>query len=89
MAQLILKANGEVVPLRNHRPLQVAEIYYPVDIKKREVITNLVKRRGVDPVTPVESDAKPEDYHHEYVDEEDEPSTIKDIEYSVNSTRRV
>ena len=35
MAQWKLKVNGEVVPRRTNRPLQVAERHFPVELKKR------------------------------------------------------
>ena len=45
MAQWILKANGRVVPRRSLRPLKVDELHSPVEIKKREVFDELIKRR--------------------------------------------
>ena len=52
MAQWILKANGTVVPRRSLRPLKVDEIHSPVEIKKREVFDELIKRRWGTPMTP-------------------------------------
>ena len=52
MAQWILKANGRVVPRRSLRPLKVDEIHSPVEIKKREVFDELIKRRWDTPTTP-------------------------------------
>ena len=51
MAQWILKANGRVVPRRSLRPLKVDEIHSPVEIKKREVFDELIKRRWGTPMT--------------------------------------
>ena len=45
MSQWILKVNGRVVPRRSLRPLKVDEIHSPVEIKKREVFDELIKRR--------------------------------------------
>ena len=45
MAQWILKANGRVVPRRSLRPLKVDELPSPVEIKKREVFDELIKRK--------------------------------------------
>jgi hypothetical protein len=45
MAQLILKANGKVVPRRSSRPLKVDEIHSPTEIKKRAVFDGLIERR--------------------------------------------
>ena len=52
MAQWILKVNGRVVPRRSLRPLKVDEIRSPVEIKKREVFDELIKRRWGTPMTP-------------------------------------
>ena len=51
MAQWILKANGRVVPRRSLRPFKVDEIHSPVEIKKREVFDELIKRRWGTPMT--------------------------------------
>ena len=45
MAKFVLKSNGQVVPRRTNRSLRVAEIYSPVEIKKKEEFTNLTRRR--------------------------------------------
>ena len=52
MAQLILKATGRVVPRRSLRPLNIDELHSPVEIKKREVFDELIKRRWGTPMTP-------------------------------------
>ena len=52
MAQWILKANGRVVPRRSLRPLKVDELHSPVEIKKRDVFDELIKRRWGSPMTP-------------------------------------
>ena len=52
MAQCILKVNGRVVPRRSLRPLKVDELHSPVEIKKREVFDELIKRRWGSPMTP-------------------------------------
>ena len=52
MAQWILKANGRVVPRRSLRPLKVDELHSPVELKKREVFDELIKRRWGSPMTP-------------------------------------
>ena len=58
MAHWILKANGEVVPRKTHRPLQVSERHSPVEIKKREIFYNLIRRRWGDSVTPARTEVK-------------------------------
>ena len=52
MAQWTLKTNGRVVPRRSLRPLKVDELHSPVEIKKREVFDELIKRRWGSPMTP-------------------------------------
>ena len=52
MAQWILKVNGRVVPRRSLRPLKVDEIHSPVEVKKREVFDEIIKRRWGTPMTP-------------------------------------
>ena len=87
MAQWILKDNGEVVPRRIHRSLQVAERHSPVELKKREIFNDLIKRRWGDSVTPARTDVKAdEDVFIEYEDEDEEPRIIPDVEESVDST---
>ena len=45
MAQWILKANGNVVPRRTHRPLNTAELNSETEKKKREVFDALIEKR--------------------------------------------
>ena len=52
MAQWILKASGRDVPRRSLRPLKVDELHSPVEIKKRELFDELIKRRWGTPMTP-------------------------------------
>ena len=90
MAQWILKANGEVVPRRTHRPLQVAERHSPVELKKREIFNEMIKRRWGDSVTPARTDVEAnEDVFMEYEDDDEKPRIIPDIEESVDSTGRL
>ena len=87
MSQWILKANGQVVPRRTHRPLQVAEIHSPVEVKKREIFAALIKQRWGDSVTPseeVEAVLECDEYEDDY----EEPRIIPDIESPVDSTGR-
>ena len=48
MAQWILKAKGDIVPRRSHRPLQVAKINSPTKAKKRKWFDSLIERRWAD-----------------------------------------
>ena len=52
MTQWILKANGRGVPRRSLRHLKVDEIHSPVEIKKREVLDELIQRKWGTPMTP-------------------------------------
>ena len=48
----ILKANGNVVPRRSPRPLTVAELHSPTELKKREVFNMLIERRWGNAIIP-------------------------------------
>ena len=75
MAQWILKANGRVVPRRSLRPLKVDEIHSPVEIKKREVFDELIKRRWGTPMTPPNTQ-QPKAFE-KYEDHPDVPTITK------------
>ena len=45
MAQWILKANGNVVPLRSSRPLKTDEVHSEKEQAKRKVFDDLIERR--------------------------------------------
>ena len=52
MAQWVLKANGRVVPCRSLRPLNIAELYSPVEHRKRDVFDALIERRMGTSINP-------------------------------------
>ena len=54
----VLKDYGEVVPREGHMPLQVAESHSPVELNKREIHNNLIKRTWGDSVTPARTYVK-------------------------------
>ena len=87
MSQWILKANGELVPRRTHMDLQVFERHSPVELKKREIFNDLIKRRWEDSVTLVRTYVKADEYvFMEYEDDDEEPRIALDIEESVDLT---
>ena len=89
MDQWKLKANREVVLRINHMLLQVAEIQSPIEIKKREVFTKLIRRRRGNSLTPVELESKLENDYHEHTDDDEEPRMTPGIEDSIDSTGKV
>ena len=90
MAQWMLKTNGEVVPRRKRIPLQVAEKHSPVEIKKREIFNDLIRRRWGDSVTPARTDIKADvDVFIAYEDEDEKTRITPDIEESVDSNGRL
>ena len=87
MAQWILKANGRVVPRRSLRPLKVDEIHSPVEIKKREVFDELIKRRWGTPMTPPNTQ-QPKAFE-KYEDHEQKEQPTLEVEDIVDSTGKL
>ena len=87
MAQWILKANGRVVPRRSLRPLKVDEIHSPVEIKKREVFDELIKRRWGTPMTPPNTQ-QPKAFE-KYEDHEQKEQPTLEVEDTVDSTGKL
>ena len=87
MAQWILKANGRVVPRRPLRPLKVDEIHSPVEIKKREVFDELIKRRWGTPMTPPNTQ-QPKAFE-KYEDHEQQEQPTLEVEDIVDSTGKL
>ena len=94
MAQWVLKGNGKVVPRRSCRPLNEAETYSPVEIKKRKLFDELIERRygtSINPPKPVKAKPNP-DQADDDADEpmdEDPVGQIPDTEDIVDSTGKV
>ena len=80
----ILKANGRVVPRRSLRPLKVDELHSPVELKKREVFDELIKRRWGSPMTP--SNTQQQEVFKKYQDHEQQEQPILEAEDIVDST---
>jgi hypothetical protein len=95
MAQWIIKPNGNVVPCRTVRPLQVDEVHSPTEIKEREIFDELIERRwGTSINWPKVKDENenendpnkphPEDWDY-YEDDDKAPRTVPNIEDIVDS----
>ena len=87
MAQWILKANGRVFPRTSLRPLKVDEIHSPVEIKKREVFDELIKRRWGTPMTPPNTQ-QPKAFE-KYEDHEQQQQPTLEVENIVDSTGKL
>ena len=87
IAQWILKGNGSVVPRRSLRPLKVDEIHSPVEIKKREVFDELIKRRWGTPMTPPNTQ-QPKAFK-KYEDHEQQEQPTHEVEDIVDSTGKL
>ena len=89
MAQWVLKANGNVVPRRTHRPLRVAELHSPSEEKKRQVFDALIARRWGTSTSPpkVDPDAKPDMEPHE--DDHEDERAVPDTEDAVDAHGRL
>ena len=87
MVQWILKANGRDVPRRSSRPLKVDELHSPVEIKKREVFDELIKRRWGSPMTP--SNTQQQKVFEKYEDHEQKEQPTLEVEDIVDSTGKL
>ena len=85
MAQWVLKANGNVVPRRSHRPLNVAEWHSPEEKKKRDVFDALIERRWG---TAIKAPPKETEKWEEYSDENEDPRVVPNIEDTVDANGR-
>jgi hypothetical protein len=84
MAQWILKANGNVVPRRSHRPLQTSELHSPSEENKRRIFDELIERRWGTSISPPPM-------HHTKDSEayEDNPNIMPDIEDTVDANGKL
>jgi hypothetical protein len=83
MAQWILKANGNVIPRRSHRPLQTSELYSPSEEKKRRIFDALIERRWGTSISP------PPMHPPKDGDLYEQPNLMPDIEDTVDSNGRL
>lgn len=82
-----MKANGKVIPNRSMRPLTVAEIHGPIEIKKREIFDELVERRrgtSINPPKPNANEDNERDFEN-YEDDDEDPRVIPEIEDTVDA----
>lgn len=93
MAQWILKANGNVVPRRSHRPLNTAEIHSEIEIRKRKIFDVLIEGRHGSAISPPIQPGSGQDDEYEdfeaYQDEDEEPRIIPEQEDSVDATGKL
>ena len=87
MAQWIHKSNIRIVPRRSLRPLKIDEIHSPVEITKREVFDELIKRRWGIPMT--QSNIPQPKAFEKYEDNEQQEQTTVGVEDIVDSTGKV
>ena len=87
MAEWIIKANGRVVPRRSLTPLKVDELHSHVEIKKRDVFDELLKRRWGSPMTP--SNTQQQNILENYEDHEQQVQPTLEVEDIVGSTGKL
>jgi hypothetical protein len=89
MCQWILKANGKVVPRRSMRPLTIAEIHSPTELKRQQVFNKLIERRWGTSINPPKPQAEDDEHEFENYKDDDAPMKhvpdIEDIEDSNNN----
>ena len=85
MAQWILKANGNVVPWRSPRPLTMAELHSPTELKKREVFDKLIERRWGNAIIPSRLENVTKEWS-EYEDDVEEPQMVLETEDVMDAT---
>ena len=93
MALWILKANGNVVPRRSHRPLKVDEVHSEVEQQKRTVFVQLIERRWgtsiTGPKTKGTDSTDNENDFEEYEDADEDPRLVPEIEDQVDINGRL
>ena len=87
VAQWILKANGRVIPRRSLRPLKLDELHSPVEIKKRQVFDELIKRRWGSPMTPSNTQQQTVFEKYKYHEQQGQPTL--EVEDIVDSTGKL
>ena len=87
IAQWILKGNGGVVLIRSLRPLKVDELHSPVEIKKRDVFDELIKRRWGSLTTP--SNTQQQNVFEKHEDHEQQEQRTLEVEDIVDCTGKL
>jgi hypothetical protein len=90
MAQWILKANGNVVPRRSHRPLKTEEVHSEQERMKQKVFDALIKRRWGTPINPsitkdTEDPDNGDNAFEAYEDDDEQARIISNIEDAVDA----
>ena len=91
MAQWVLKANGEVIPRRSLRPLQVAEIHSQEEKQLRRVYDACIAKKlgtSITPPKPTVVDELQETWE-EWGDHDEEPREVPEIEDTVDANGRL
>jgi hypothetical protein len=101
MAQWILKANGNVVPRRTARPLNIAEINSSTEIDKRRMFDGLVVKRWGTSMSPAKLSKSSDnesvgaetletvDEWEEYSDDDEDARVVPESEDTVDATGRL
>jgi hypothetical protein len=94
MAQWILKANGNVVLRRRHRPLKTEEAHSEQERMKHKVFDALIKRRWGTSINPsitkdIEDPDNGDNEFEEYGDDDEQARIIPDIEDAVDANGRL
>jgi hypothetical protein len=84
MAQWILKANGNVVPRRSCRPLNIAEQHSEQERAEQKIFDELIKRRWGTSINPPTTVSPTDDDLDEYQDDDEAARIIPDIEDTVD-----
>ena len=87
MAQWVLKANGNVVPRRSTRPLNVAELNSEKEREKRALFDACIEKRwGTAAIPPPSVKSSEEDAFIPYEDDEEEPHEMPEMYDPVDSS---
>ena len=95
MAQLILKANSNVVPQQSHCPMKTEEVYSEQEQMNQKVFDKLIKRRWGTSINPPTTKGTEEDSDtgghefKEYKDSNEEARIVPNIEDTVNANGRL
>jgi hypothetical protein len=93
MAQWILKAKGNVVPRRTHRPLKTEKIHSEQEHEKQKVFEALIARRWGTAINPPTTDTEHSDSSdnelEEYADDDESARVIPKIEDYVDANGRL
>ncbi len=94
MAQWILKANGNVVPRRSHRPMKTEEVHSEQEQRKRKLFDDLIEKRWGTSINPPSTEGSSDSDNggtefEEYEDEVEEARIVPNIEDTVDANGRL